>query len=185
MVSKVEAERKKRIKKTARITFWFVVIGLLSGTTGWYYWQMKQELMTKSAQIRQLELEIEQEKNESSVRADSFMFELIMEPFGWTIRDELLSDNLEKVHQYLTQYVKHPSIELLAVIDDEGTILSSTDKKIEKRKFDDVFPKYTLHETKLVINKSVGQIHVSQPLMGFDTPLGSIYMIFNPSNANQ
>ena len=44
---------------------------------------------------------------------DSFMFELIMEPFGWTIRNELLSDNLDQIHQYLSQYVKHTSIELI------------------------------------------------------------------------
>ena len=181
----MEAERKKRIKKIVRISFWAVLIAVIAGTIGWYYWQMKQELMTNSAQIRQLEREMEQEKTKSLARADSFMFELIMEPFGWTIRDEMLSGNLEKVNQYLSQYVKHPSVKLLAVIDDAGMILSSTDKKIEKRMFADVFPNQTLHETKLMINRNAGQIHISQPLMGFDNRLGSVYMIFSPSNVNQ
>ena len=163
-----------------RRTLWTLVVAALAGTGIWYYWQIKEELMSKSSEISRLEYQMEHEQTRSLARKDSFMFELIMEPFGWTIRNELLSDNLDQIHQYLSQYVKHTSIELIAVIDDQGTIISATDKKIEKRKFTNVFPGHELDKTELTIDRKENRLYIAQPLMGFDRPIGSIFLVFIP-----
>ena len=164
----------KRFKIGASLV---LLIGLL-GIGTWYYYEMQNEMLATQNELRNAKEQVNAKIMTSLHLHDSTMLQLISEPFSWALRRELLSDNMSMVHQYLTQFVKHQEIRMIAVLDVDQKIISCTNKKNEGRFFPDVFPEENLTSDKFSIKLMDDQQHVFHPIMGFDQQIGTLFLIY-------
>ena len=157
---------------------WLVTMGAILGVGLWYYFKTQNELLATANEVRQLKSAVSAKFESSLHRHDSTMLELVSEPFSWAIRNELLEGNISTVHQYLAQFVKHKEIEMIAVIDDKGEIIASTNKKMEAMPFISVFPEEEFEVEHFHVRLKGDRQYVYHPIMGFDRKLGTLFIIY-------
>jgi predicted regulator of Ras-like GTPase activity (Roadblock/LC7/MglB family) len=102
-------------------------------------------------------------------------------PFSWAVRREMISENYDQINEYLTRFIKEPNIKLIVVVKADGIIVAATDKKLEGTLFSTLFPKdlMQLDEIRVATDKK-GAIQIIAPIMGFNTRLGLMIMIYTP-----
>ncbi|MBN2198976.1 MAG: hypothetical protein JW747_03920 [Candidatus Aminicenantes bacterium] len=102
-------------------------------------------------------------------------------PFSWAVRREMIAGNFDQINEYLTHLVKEPHIKLVVVAKDDGVIAAATDKKLEGTKLSDHFPEELLRLDALsIVSGENGEIRVASPIMGFNTRLGLMILIYAP-----
>jgi len=178
----VKTETKAKIGKTLKIVFGTIAILTLLSAGSWYYLKTTNALKSKDAQIRSIISNTrEQVQNTLQVKDENYL-ELLMEPLGWAIRNELLKEDISTVHQYIAQFVKSSAVELVLVNDADGKIISASDKKIEGQQFSDVFPDINREVTETQITLKDNRYSVIQPVMGFDHQIGTIFLVYRTDN---
>ena len=96
-----------------------------------------------------------------------------------TVRKEMLKDNYEQIDEYITRFVKEPSIKQILVVKSDGTIAVATDKKIEGTLFSSLFPQELMEQNEIsLFDDKEGNIRIAAPIMGLDTKLGLLVMIY-------
>ncbi len=159
-------------------TKWILRLGLIAlvgGTFFWYYQKSQQETLHLSYQLRKLKSDQNATIHVALITRDSTWLHLLAEPLSWVIRNELLADNLEEIHRYLSQYVKHESIELMMVANKMGKIISATDKNLEGRSAQEIFSPKGLDTHEFFMMPTDNYIDVYIPIMGFDKKIGVLY----------
>lgn len=174
---------EKKTGKFSKILRAALVILLVTGILalfGWYFFTTRSKINNLENEISYLKTEFRTEMRQTLIAQDSFYWRLVMEPFGWAIRNELLNGNIEKINQYLAHFVKEPKVKQILIMDKEGIIIASTDKKLEEQAFATVYPTYTLDLEYLNIMEIEGEFYIFQPVMGFNERLGTIFITFAP-----
>lgn len=166
----------KIFRKVVAIILGIAVIALF----GWYYITTDKQITHLEGELLMLKTTLKEEIRQNLETQNNIYLALVMEPFSWAIRNELLTGNIEKINQYLAQFVKNPKVEQLIVLNEDGEIIASTNKKIEGQNFNDLYPDYPIHEEQVFQKAERGKIHIVQPVMGFDSRIGSIYCLFSP-----
>ena len=183
---KIEMKQETKAKIIRRIKWFFGVVSIsgLLAFSAWYYWQTQKELQAKDVALRSVKFDIKRDVENMRQKQHADFLKLLMEPLGWAIRTELLSGNIATIHQYLAQFVKNPTVELLAVVDADDKIISCTDKKIEGKNFSLTFADLQF-ETDAFQSTTKGEHHyVIQPVMGFDEKIGAIFLIYLSDDKN-
>ena len=170
-----EPKGKKDLKKRI-LSNPFLYLSLLIAIAWGVSW-MKSE--TTIEEVKHTAMEKNKEmvsKTKSLIREnDSSNVKLIMKPLVWSIRGEMLRDNLEQVGQYLNHMVKEKNFELLMIVSPDGSVLLSTDKKTEGKDFD-IYPEKLLNKNEVIpfYQESIN-LHISAPIMGYNNRLGTLY----------
>ncbi len=100
---------------------------------------------------------------------------LLAKPFVWAVRTELMAGNRNQVNLYLNDMVKERNFQLIAVADNKGTIISSTNKKDEGKAFSTIAGTASLSSNNTSIEDQNDSILVmTSPVMGFNTRLGTL-----------
>ena len=158
------------------------IIFILGWIIGWVIHSQKINKMEQQiAQIEQTSraervLIIENTKEILRER-DSLSMKLFMKPLIWAIRAEMLRDNMEQVNQYENQLVKEKNFNLIMVISTDGTIISSTDKKLEGSDFASLYESKYLDLNEInttYVDSSI--IHVTAPILGYNNKLGTLFI---------
>ena len=157
---------------------WLLVTILLVGMAGgglWYYQKSQQEILNLGYQLREMQSSQEATVHLALATRDSTWLHLLAEPLSWVVRQELLVDNVEQIHRYLAQYVKHESIDLMVVTDHVGQIISATDKNLEGLAGHEILSQAGLATDEILIIPELDHLNVYVPLMGFDKKIGNLY----------
>lgn len=108
--------------------------------------------------------------------------QLLAKPFVWALRTEMLQGNMSQVNLYLNEMVKEENFTAIAVANENGTIVASTDKKFEGQPFSEMAHDRFLNSDKTIVEKSQdGVLLMSSPIMGFNNRLGTLYLQYQTS----
>jgi len=90
--------------------------------------------------------------------------------FSWSVRSELIRQNMENLNQLFTYYVKNSSVNLVQLVDlKENKIIISTNKQFEGELFT-LTTSVNLNKQTTVITDSKTIIYT--PIMGFNDAIG-------------
>lgn len=145
----------------------------------------------KTVQINKLEKEALRERqllqNQASrliVTTHEEHLKLLAKPFVWAVRTEMLKNNISQVNLYANDLVKEKNFRSIVITNENGTIISSTDKKIEGKDFTAVGSKNYLSGNSTRVNRVKDQLIMSSPIMGFNSRLGTAIITYNMQRPN-
>ncbi len=166
-----DVNTKLKKKHQVRRYIWkhkFVFLLLLIIFVGSAWTEIKIYLMTKDATLQKTRLE-----QTLNIKIDSIKNANLLEiskVFSWSIRIEMMRDNLEQVDQLFFAFVKEPNIENVKLINPTSQlILKSTNQK----EIGQAFPNAVLlmkDEPAIFKQNNVATIVI--PIMGLNTKLG-------------
>ena len=106
-------------------------------------------------------------------------------PLVWVVRKEMIMENYNQINEYLNRFVKEPTIKQILVVKSDGTIAVATDKKIEGAPFSSLFPQNLIEQNEISISDDgKGNIRVVAPIMGLNTKLGLLIMMYEAGKIN-
>ncbi len=98
---------------------------------------------------------------------------------SWAVRSELIRNNLDQIDQYLSEIVKMKDTERVVLINEEGQLLVSTDKRLEETKGTELFPKEILNLQKITIKSDVdGRKILVIPVMGLNKKIATVVVSY-------
>jgi hypothetical protein len=174
----MKAETKTRMQKYTKRTMVTLLVLALLTAGGWYYLKTSSQLKAKDGEIQLLKATVSDRVEKTLQIHDIQYLELLMEPFGWAIRNELLKEDISTVHQYIAQFVKSSAVEMVLVNSADGKIISASDKKLEGNIFSEIYPNVPLAVTATKVTAEGNRYYVVHPVMGFDQQIGTIFMIY-------
>ena len=161
-------------KRNTMLIAALVILALFAGL--WIWKSVQISNIKKDSAERQQALK--QRADEVLMEAEMKYMKLIAKPYVWAIRTEMMRGNIDAVNLYANDMVKEKNFQSIMVADDRGTIISSTDKKLEGKDFSSVGKSAYLTTDSTIIdqvNKSL--LIVSSPVMGFNKRIGTL--VFN------
>lgn len=98
---------------------------------------------------------------------------------SWAVRGELIRNNIDQIDQYLSEIVKMKDTERVVLIDDDGQLLVSTDKRLEESKATELFPKEIMNLQKITVKSDVeGKKILVVPVMGLNKKIATIVISY-------
>ncbi len=144
------------------------LIGLLA-VVAVYFWK---DIQGENKRAAMEEMAIAQLKTNNET-----MLKLMAKPLVWSIRTEMLRGNMEQVNIYTNELVKEKNFDFIYMVDPEGTIIVSTDKKLEGQPVGSRVEESLLKtDSVVVVNNAAGMLTMAAPVMGFDKRLAVIIM---------
>ena len=142
----------------------------------------------KQSQINSLQEKHETTLNELQTEFDSFTasnsksnYSLIAQTFSWTIRKEMMNDNLEPVNSYFNILVKNNDVQELFLTDASGIIILSTNKKFQDKPFGDLYDQKMIQTDEVKsFQAEEGSLFVASPVFGYEKRLGTLVMKIHP-----
>ncbi len=136
----------------------------------------------KNSQISNIREEASHEKQMIQDRAKTLIInshkehlKLLVKPYVWAVRSELMQGNINQVNLYANEMVKEKNFQNIVVANNKGIIISSTNKKNEGKDFTSVGkPEYLSADTTIVEKINDSLLVVSSPIMGFNNKLGTL-----------
>jgi hypothetical protein len=141
----------------------------------------------KTIQINNIRNQAEQEQLELNKKAiaqirkiDEVNLKLLAKPLVWAIRTEMLNNNVNQVALYINEIVRQNNFRKISVIDGNGIVMLSTDKKEEGKAFGLAGSIIDLSSNNtLVANLNDTMMVMTSPIMGFNNRLGTLNIIYS------
>ena len=142
-----------------------------------YLWKDVQGKKERKAVIEQANLQMQTQNKE--------MLVLLCKPLVWTIRAELLRENLEQVVLFTNDMVKEKNLESIHLIKPSGEFMISTNKKLEGQSAMGMFDTtlFTTDST-IVVSNASGELIAASPVMGYDKKLCTLLLQYTPASFN-
>lgn len=137
-----------------------------------YFWKDIQGKKQKTA--------IEKMAAEQLMENNAEMLKLVTKPFVWSIRAEMLRENMDQINSYTKEMVREKNFQIIHLIDPAGKIVISTDKKLEGQPAAEMFESYILQTDSVVVLRKDMLLFVAAPVMGYDKKLGVLLMSYKP-----
>lgn len=101
---------------------------------------------------------------------------------SWAVRGELIRNNIDQIDQYLSEIVKMKDTERVVLINDDGELLVSTDKRLEETKGTEIFPKEILNLQKITVKSDVDNKKLLViPVMGLNKKIATVIVSYKLS----
>lgn len=155
------------VKETKNIDYrWIIIIVLLIvGIVIFFY---------KNHEIKSVKQDLTQQANSLIVDQNTRGLKLMAKPLVWAIRGEMLRNNLDEINIITTDLVKVKNIQDINLLNMDGRIINSTNKKLEGTIASDIYRNYLVLDSVQVINTSDSIARVIAPVMGYQSKLGVI-----------
>jgi hypothetical protein len=142
-----------------------------------YFWKDIQGNRERQAVIERATLQLQNQNKE--------MLTLLCKPMVWTIREELLRQNLEQVNLFTNDMVKEKNLESIHLIEPSGNFLVSTNKKLEGQSASGMFDATLLAtDSILVVSTADGWLIAASPVMGYDKRMCTLVLQYQPEAFN-
>jgi len=101
---------------------------------------------------------------------------LLTKPYVWAVRAEMMKGNINQINLYALDLIKEKNFQLIAIANDSGIIVSSTDKKDEGKPFTSIGEAVALtNNDTMVENTGDSILVVTSPIMGFNKRIGTLF----------
>lgn len=98
---------------------------------------------------------------------------------SWAVRGELIRNNIDQIEQYFGEVVRMKDTERVDLVDSEGQLLVSTDKRFQESKANDVYPKEILNLQKITLNSDVNNSKMlAIPVMGLNKKIATVIVSY-------
>lgn len=102
---------------------------------------------------------------------------LLAKTYVWAVRTEMMKGNINQINLYALDMIKEKNMMLIAVANDSGMIVSSTNKKDEGNPFTSIGESTALNNNDTVVeNNGDSVLIVTSPVMGFNKRLGTLFI---------
>ena len=136
----------------------------------------------KAVQISNLKKEagkasqaLKEQARQEVAQAHRMHLELLAKPYVWAVRTELMRGNINQLNLYANDMVKQRNFQRIAIANNKGLIIASTNKKDEGRPFSTIGTDAALtSDTTSVTIDSDSLIVMTSPIMGFNDRLGTL-----------
>ncbi len=156
-------------------TYSILILGLAS--SGYFWISKDMALKRQTNNFNDEKTMLLQQAQEAFQMNTEQNLELMMKAFVWAVRGEMIRGNQEQVDQYFKQLVKTEKIQEVTLVDKNGVILISSNKKNEGNNLSSEYLKAVLETTEMnVINEADNQI-VAAPVMSLDSRIGTLVVI--------
>lgn len=110
------------------------------------------------------------------VAAKEEQLKLLAKPYVWAVRTEMMKGNISQINLYALDMIKEKNFLRIAIANDSGIIVSSTDKKDEGKPFTSIGEAVALtNNNTMVQNTGDSILIVTSPIMGFNKRLGTLF----------
>lgn len=174
-VSKPTVERKTFI-----IT---ILIALFLIIAVWIWKSIETNNVRKKAKTTQDNLKLEA-KN-IIVQTNEQHLKLLAKPFVWAVRSEMMQGNMSQANLYMNEMVKEKNFQRIALVNDKGIIVSSTNKKDEGKPFSTIGNNADLGKNNTNVKTLQDTaINMTSPVMGFNNRLGTLFISYTIPKAD-
>lgn len=171
--TETEATKKKTggfFKRYPSVLIFIIALFIIVGV---YFWKDMQIVKQKAAIEEQATAQMEQTFQD--------MLKLMSKPLIWSVRSEMLRGNLEQVNIFTADLVKEKNFQYIHVIDMDGKIIISTDKKQEGQSALSTFDNRILQTDSVQVYKiDADMLTLVAPVMGYDKRLATIILKYKP-----
>lgn len=138
-----------------------------------YFWKDIEGKRERNAVIEKATLYMQNQNKE--------MLVLLCKPMVWTIREELLRQNLEQVVLFTNDMVREKNLESIHLIEPSGKFLVSTNKEFEGQSSAGLFDAVVLtSDSTIVLSLPDGKLIAASPVMGYDKKLCTLVLQYKP-----
>ena len=155
-----------------------ILVALLLIAGIWIWKSIETSNIRKNAETEKEELK--QEAKGLIVQTHEQHLKLLAKPFVWAVRSEMMQGNMSQVNLYMIEMVKEKNFQRIALVNDKGIIVSSTNKKDEGKPFSTIGNNADLgnNNTNMqTLQDSV--INMTSPVMGFNNRLGTLFVRYS------
>lgn len=155
------------------------IAGVLVLLAGLWIW--------KAIQIGTIKKEARQEREQIRSKAAQTIVEVhrqhllaLAKPYVWAIRSEMLRNADNQVDLFANEMIKEENFRRIVVADQQGKIISSTDKKFVGAEFTTVGkPVWLTSDSTIIENSNDSTLTISSPVMGFNSRLGTLLISYS------
>lgn len=127
---------------------------------------VKKDAQRENDRLRATAVNMINETKEEQLR-------LLVKPFVWAVRSEMLRGNMEQVNLYLSELVREKHFKQIEIADPRGIIIATTNKKNEGQPLADPTHVLAADSTAVQVLPDSSWL-VSSPIMGFNNRLGTL-----------
>lgn len=155
---------------------WIIILVLIVIGAGLYFYQ--------SYQISSQRKDLTAQADSAIVRQNNNMLMMSAKPLVWTLRAEMLRNNLDEINVFTSDLVKEKNVAEITLINAVGKIINSTDKKLEESMAKDNYLGYLKTDVAKVINLDDSTIRLVAPVMGYQSKLGVVVLTYKVEKFN-
>lgn len=109
------------------------------------------------------------------------MLRLFTRPMVWSIRSEMLRGNKEQVDMLISDIVREDNFRNIFVVNAEGEILSSTNKRQEGQQATEfIEPEMLAMDATTIVTGDDNVLTLYSPILGFDRRIGTLVIEYIP-----
>lgn len=177
------SQEKTEVKKSKSVwkKWTWLVIGVLVLSNGFLFFSKKS--MHKKHVTILSETKDQYENHMKAVLDDNTQkqLSLMMKTFVWAVRSSMIRKNMDEVDQYFTELIQEEHITEIILVNNEGKILVSTNKKHQHKAFSNFYPKQSLQAESVLFLKPENsqEYHVSTPVLSLNQKIGVLFLVYN------
>lgn len=165
-------EKRRRILIIG-ILLLFIVIAIL------WIWKQVQINNLRNASLKQYE-QLEMEAERAVVNSHEQHLRLLAKPFAWAVRSEMMNNNISQLNQYTNELIKEKNIHSISIVNADGKIVTSTNKKWEGRFYFTIGEEAHLKSDSTVVRNVRDSILImSSPIMNLNSRLGTLIVTYS------
>lgn len=174
----------------AKNKIWFIVIALFAASNAgiYFYQQFKQN---KQAKEMRAKFDDKVKSNTEAVNTLAALknleiVEILTKTLVWGVRGEVIRGNKEIIDRFLIEMAQETNVDLVILEGIDGVIYLSTDKKYENQRVSEILPSVPISvDSRKVLKNEPDEIVVAAPIMGEETKLGVLFLIYKSDAATQ
>jgi len=133
----------------------------------------------KAVEKERAELAAERDELEQRLRAENDarveeVLRLMGVPLGWAVRTEAISDDLDQIEEYAAHLLKEPRVQRVVLVNAEGIIQLSTDRKLQGAEATAHYGDLTAAGEITLRRVESGDYQLMTPILGYNSRLGSL-----------
>ncbi len=145
-----------------------------------FLWKQAEIKSLKQSQQARIS-EITTQANNTIMENNRKNIETVTRVFTWAVRSEMLRQNLEQINTYMADLVKMEGMHHISVINADGIVVSSTNKKYEGVVYPGPVAKELSGITEAITKSDENGDMVSIcPVMGLDNRMGTLIITYQP-----
>jgi hypothetical protein len=173
--------QRSSAKRFFRVAVPVLILLLAGGIALMYYvgeWRLRQAAETAGIEKQRYERLLDEQVLDIQ-RSDVRLFSL---PLAWAIRRELIQQNYGQVEEYFIELIKHKQFRSVMLLDPDGSVRISTDRKLQGSAFSELYPGMNALSQQVVsYSLSEGSSIYLVPVMGLNERIGTIAFVYSYS----
>ena len=151
----------------------FIAIAIL------WIWKQVQLNNLRDESAKEYE-RLQTEAQHAVIKTHEQHLRVMAKPFAWVVRTEMMRNNISQINQYTNELIQEKNIQSIIIVNDDGKIVSSTNKKWEGKFYSTVGEEADLNNDSTVVRNLKDSVLVmSTPIMGLNSRLGTLMLTYS------